>query len=102
MGVEIRQPINHRLRLLGGRRIVQPDQGFAPDLFIQDGKILTDSHHIEWQMSGIIASAHNISLLSRYSHKLVYFVEEIQGRPGYVGRCRLNRHGGRRRGRPRP
>ena len=37
--VEIRDAIDHALRFLSGRRVVQPDQRMAVHLFVQDRKI---------------------------------------------------------------
>ncbi len=39
VGVEVRQPVDHDLRLLGGRRVVEPDQRLAVDGLLQDREI---------------------------------------------------------------
>ena len=45
--VEIRQPVDHRARLLRGRRVVEPDQLPAVDAFLQDGEVTTNGVNIE-------------------------------------------------------
>ena len=40
MGVEVRQPVDHDLRLLCGGRVVEPDQRLAVDRLAQDREVL--------------------------------------------------------------
>ena len=40
--VEMREPVDHGLRLLRRRRVVEPDQGAAVDLLIENGKIASE------------------------------------------------------------
>ena len=45
--VEVREPVEHGLRLLRGRRVVQPHQRFSVDPFGQDGEVPADELDIE-------------------------------------------------------
>ena len=50
--VEVRQPVDDRLRLLCRCRVVEPDQGTAVDRFLQNREIAADRMHIECGMRG--------------------------------------------------
>ena len=39
VGVEVRQPVDHHLRLLGGRGVVEPDQRLSVDGLLQDREV---------------------------------------------------------------
>jgi len=45
--IEILEPIDHALRLLRSRCVVQPDQRAAVDFLAQDGKVASDGLDIE-------------------------------------------------------
>ncbi len=55
MRVEVREPVDHRLRLLGGRRIVEPDQRPAVDPLGEHGEVPADRFHAEpgWVLGGL-------------------------------------------------
>ena len=46
--VKLRGRVNHRLRLLRGGRVVQPDQRFPIDELVQCGKIAAHAFNVEW------------------------------------------------------
>ena len=47
MPVKIRQAVNHRVRLLSGGGVIEPDQLPAVDPLLQDREILADQPRIE-------------------------------------------------------
>src|SRR5207244_11494971 len=52
--VEVAQPVDYRLRLLGGGGVVEVDQRLAVDLLPQDGEVLADAPHLQrWRRRGV-------------------------------------------------
>ena len=50
--VEMRQPVDHGLRLLRGRGVVEPDERLAVDVFAQDREVAAEDMRIELARAG--------------------------------------------------